>query len=217
MLLAGCAPWNRPDPLPPELTEAGVQAQLRIPKGQNADLANKLDKLNGRGDQAVLPAPGPGLKPEAAAFSLTDAIVFARKHSPRLQSARAAIERASGQQQATFGPFWPQLTLGTDYGATSSKLGPGAPGPTGFIVPNGIPGTHSYYQETLTLLWTIYDFGRRVGRYQEAVARKKITELQLVRADQTVQFDVAVAYLNILLARASLLVQEEATGRGTPV
>lgn len=210
MLLAGCAPWNRPEPLPPELTEAGVQARLQIPRGQNPDLATKMDKLNGRSDQAVLPAPGSGLKPEASAFSLTDAIAFAREHSPRLQSARAAIERASGQQKAAFGPFLPQITLGTDYGATSSKLGPGGPGPTGFILPNGIPGTHSYYQETLTLLWTIYDFGRRVGRYQEAVARKKITELQLVRADQTVQFDVAVAYLNILLARASLLVQEEA-------
>jgi outer membrane protein len=89
-------------------------------------------------------------------------------------------------------------------------LGPGGGGPTGFILPSDIPGTHSYYQETLQLVWTIYDFGRRAGRYQKAVARKKITELQLVRADQTVQFDVTLAYLNILLAHASLLVQEEA-------
>ncbi|MEJ2673104.1 MAG: TolC family protein [Deltaproteobacteria bacterium] len=210
LLLAGCTPWNRPEPLPPELTEAGVHAYLRIPKGQDTDLAKTMDKLNGRGNQSVLPAPGPDHKPKASAFSLADAIVFARRHSPRLRSARAAIERASGQKQVAFAPFLPQFTLGTDYGATSYNLGPGGPGPTGFIMPKGLPGTHSYYQETLSLVWTIYDFGRRVGRYQEAIARKKITELQLVRADQTVQFDVAVAYLNILLSRASLLVQEEA-------
>jgi outer membrane protein len=214
LLLAGCAPWNRSEPLPPELTEAGVQARLRIPRGQTAHLVNKMDNLNGGGDQTVLPAPGPGLKPEASAFSLTDAIAFAREHSPRLRSARAAIERARGQEKAAFGPFLPQITFGTDYGATSNTLSPGYPHPTGSIRPSSTPGTHSYYQESVQLIWEIYAFGRRSGRYQEAVARKQITELQLVRADQTVQFDVAVAYLDILLARASLLVQEEAIRQG---
>lgn len=207
LLLAGC---SRPEPLPPELTQAGVQAHFRIPKGRNADLAKTMDKLHGRGDQSVLPAPSPSHQPKTSAFSLTDAIVFAREHNPRLRSARAAIERARGQEQAAFAPYLPLITFGTDYGATSYNLGPGGGGPTGFILPSNIPGTHSYYQETLQLAWTIYDFGRRAGRYQEAVARKKITKLQLVRADQTVQFNVTLAYLNILLARASLLVQEEA-------
>jgi len=42
---------------------------------------------------------------------------------------------------------------------------------------------------------TLYDFGRRAGRYNQAAARKQIADLQLVRADQTVQFDVTAAYL----------------------
>ena len=58
--------------------------------------------------------------------------------------------------------------------------------------------------------WTVYDFGRRTGRYNQAAARQRITEYRLIRAEQTVQFDVAVGYLNILLAQASLRVQEEA-------
>ncbi len=77
-------------------------------------------------------------------------------------------------------------------------------------MPNGATGPHGYFQQSLQLIWELYDFGRRSGRYHRAVALEQITELQLVRADQTVQLDVAVAYLNILLARADLLAQEEA-------
>ncbi len=61
--------------------------------------------------------------------------------------------------------------------------------------------------------WTLYDFGRTGGRYRQAVARERITELQLARAGQTVEFDVAAAYLDVLLARASRRVQEDAVRR----
>ncbi len=210
LLFAGCAPWDRPMPLPPELTEAGVQARLRIAADSNGNPADTDGRLRDRSHPSEPQALKKNFEREPAAFSLADAIVYAQRHNPRLRSARAAIERASGQEQAAFAPFLPEITLGTDYGATSNNEGPGGPGPTGFILTSSTPGTHSYYQEALQLIWTLYDFGRRAGRYQQAVARKQITELQLVRADQTVQFDVTAAYVNILLARASLLVQEEA-------
>jgi multidrug efflux pump subunit AcrA (membrane-fusion protein) len=42
------------------------------------------------------------------------------------------------------------------------------------------------------------------------VAREKIAGLRSVRAEQTVAVDVATAYLNVLLARASRRVQEDA-------
>src|SRR5262249_23929880 len=150
------------------------------------------------------------VEPQPSACSPADAIAFAQQQSPRLQSARAAIERARGQEQAAFAPFLPEVDLLFQSGATSNNQGPGAAGPTGFLRTSSTPGTHSYVQPELQLLWTVYDFGRRAGRYQQAAARDRIAELQLVRADQTVQFDVTAAYLNILLARASLRVQEEA-------
>ncbi len=147
--------------------------------------------------------------PEPAAFSLAKAITFAQQHSPRLGSARATIERARGQEQAAFAPFLPEVVLLFQSGATSNNQGPGATGPTGFILAS-TPGTHGYVQTELQLLWTLYDFGRRAGRHNQAAARERIAKLQLVRADQTVQFDVTAAYLNILLAHASRLVQEDA-------
>ena len=63
------------------------------------------------------------------------------------------------------------------------------------------------------LQWTLYDFGRTGGRHRQAVARERIAELQLARAEQTVEFDVAAAYLDVLLARASRRVQEDAVRR----
>ena len=215
LLLAGCTSLNKPEITPQELTEEGVKARLLTGADSNFDMAGSIDRSGDRSDSSETPVLGASIKsescePESSAFSLADAIAFAQQHSPWLQSARAAIERACGKEQAAFASFLPEITLGSQTGATSNNQGPGGPGPTGFLLPGATPGTHSYYQETLLLIWTIYDFGRRAGRYHQAVAQKQITELQLVRVDQTVQFDVATAYLNILLARASLLVQEEA-------
>ena len=111
-----------------------------------------------------------------------------------------------------FAPFLPQIDLLGQYGVVSSTLAPGIPGNEGFLLPNGF-GTRSYAQTEVGLEWTLYDFGRTGGRYRQAVARERITELQLARADQTVEFDVATAYLDVLLARASRRVQEDAVRR----
>ena len=205
----GCTSWHHPVTIPPELTEAGVRARLRIPAAPNAHPAETRGRVGSGSDPSPTPAPNPSIDPEPSVFSLADAIAYAQQHSPRLQSARAAAERALGQEQAAFAPFLPEVRLSSQAGGTSSTMGPGAPGPTGFLLSTGT-GAHSYVQNQLQLLWTLYDFGRRAGRYQQAVARERLTELQLVRADQTVQFDVTAAYLNILLARASVRVQEDA-------
>jgi len=201
LLLAGCQSWNPSVPLPPELTEAGVQARLQIPRDPELDRA-----------ETVVPGSPSDPQPEAepSILSLDDAIVFAQRHSPRLRSARAAIERATGREQAAFAPLLPEVDLLAQSGITSNNQGPGALGPTGFLIPTSSSGNRRYVQEELQLLWTIYDFGLRAGRYQEAAARARIAAFQLVRADQTVQFDVAAAYLNVLLARASVRVQEDA-------
>jgi len=210
VLLAGCSSWHQPVPLPLELTQAGVQARLRIPAEANVNLAGTVIGSSQRSDPSQALPLNTSVEPEPAAFSLADAIAFAQRHSPRLRSARAAIERARGQEQAAFAPFLPEIDLLFQSGATRNNQGPGAAGPTGFIRTSDDPGTHSYVQAELQLLWTLYDFGRRAGRYNQTVARERIAELQLARADQTVQFDVTAAYLNILLARASVLVQEDA-------
>src|SRR5262245_65488105 len=102
LLLAGCTSWQRPVPVPPELTEAGVQARLQIPADPHVHLATTGVRPSPRSHPSQTLAPNPGVEPEPSPFSLADAIASAQQHSPRLQSARAAIERARGQEQVAF-------------------------------------------------------------------------------------------------------------------
>jgi len=155
------------------------------------------------------PTPDRSVELEARTLSLADAIAFARDNSPRLRAARAGIERARGEEEAAFAPFLPQIDLLSQSGLTSDNQGPGATGPTGFIL-TGTPGTHAYSQTELQLQWTLYDFGRRAGRKNQAAARERIAELQFARAQQTADFDVTAAYMSLLRARASLVVEEDA-------
>ena len=200
LLVGGCLSWqHQPAPLPPEVTEAGVRARLLIPTQRGAE----------EGERILRAAFEPEPQSEPSVFTLADAVAYARGHSPRLRSVRATLDGAKGQEQVAFAAFLPEVGIASQSGATSRNLGPGVPSVTGFLLSSGF-ATHSYAQGILQLQWTVYDFGRRVARYHQATARQRIAEYQLNRADQTVQFDVAVAYLDILVARASLLVQEDA-------
>lgn len=143
------------------------------------------------------------------AFSIPEAIEFAWRNSPRLLAAQAAVERTQGLEQVAFAPFLPQFDMFARYVGTSPNLSPGAPSITGGVE-TSIPATHTFAQTEFQLHWTICDFGRRSGRYGQAVAQDRIANLQLGRARQTVAFDVAAAYLQVLLAAALRQVNEEA-------
>jgi hypothetical protein len=120
LLLAGCTPWQRPVSLPPELTEAGVQARLRLPADPHVSLAATSARPGPRSHSSPTLALNPGVEPEPSAFSLADAIAFAQQQSPRLQAARAAIARAHRPAQAGL-PGHGQLTP--------------SPGPAGAVQP----------------------------------------------------------------------------------
>jgi outer membrane protein len=212
LLLSGCAAL----PVPSELTPAGVSARVTIASDQDVNPNETVVKLDAQGQAPanVLSPPGPDGQPTM--FTLSDAIGFALHNSPQLRSARANILRSQGQEQVAFSPFLPQIDLLGQYGVVSSTLAPGIPGNEGFLIPNGT-GTRTYAQTEVGLEWTLYDFGRTCGHYLQAAARERITEIQLVRANQTVEFDVANAYLDVLLARASRRVQEDAVRRADAI
>jgi outer membrane protein TolC len=212
LLVAGCASWHPALPTPPEVTPAAVAARVLVPPDLNVNPAETVVKPGTPGPASAGPPATPCLDGERTTFTLPDAIAYALQNNPRLRSARATIERARGQEQVAFAPFLPQFDLLGQYGAVSSTLAPGIPGPTGFLLANGF-GTRSYAQTELGLEWTLYDFGRTGGHYRQAVARERVTEIQLARAGQTVEYDVAAAYLDVLLARASRRVQEDAVRR----
>ena len=210
LLVAGCA--SGPTPIPPEVSQAGVAARLQVPPDLNVNPVETVVKPVTPGQASANPSAVHSLEPEPTIFALADAIAFALRNSPRLRSGRAAIQRASGQEQVAFAPFLPQMDLLGQYGVVSGTLAPGVPGNEGFLLPSGT-GTRSYAETEVGLQWTVYDFGRTRGRYQQAVDRECISQLQLVRANQTIEFDVTAAYLDVLLARASRRVQDDAVRR----
>jgi len=97
LLVAGCAPWDRPVPIPGEVTQAGAAARVVVPRDLNVNPSGSVVEP---GTPAAEPAPSQGPGPERTIFALPDAIAFALRNSPRLRSARAAIERARGQNVA---------------------------------------------------------------------------------------------------------------------
>jgi outer membrane protein TolC len=203
-------------PVPPEVTDAGVAARVLVPPDLNVNPTEAVVKPDTAARAASELSAPPCLEAEPATFTLADAIAHGLRNNPRLRAARAAIERARGQEQAAFAPFLPQFDLLAQYGVTSNNLAPGIPGPTGFILATG-EDAHAYAETEVGLHWTVCDFGRTGGRYRQAVARERIAEIRRVRVDQTVGFDVAVAYLDVLLARASYRVQEDAIRRAESI
>src|SRR5262249_32763460 len=187
LLVAGCASWHTGWPIPPEVTPTGVATRVLIPPDLNVNSPETVVKPGTPDQASAAPPDAPGLGVEPTTFTLPDAIAFALRNNPRLRSARAAIERALGQEQVAFSPFLPQIDLLGQYGVVSGTFAPGIPGNEGFLLPSGT-GTRSYAQTELGLQWTLYDFGRTGGRYRQAVARERITQLRLARAEQTVAF-----------------------------
>src|SRR6266478_1717823 len=188
LLVAGCAFWPRPAPIPQEVTATDVAARVLISPDLNVDPAETVVEPDDPSELSRASTPSGSSEAEPTTFTLGDAINFALRNNPRLRSARAVVERARGQEQIAFAPFLPEIDILSRVGGTSANLSPGGPGTTGIILPQGV-GAHSYAQAEAGLQWTLYDFGRTGGRYHQAVARERIAELQTARADQTVAFD----------------------------
>jgi outer membrane protein TolC len=216
LLVAGCAPWHTALPSPPEVTDAGVATRVLIPLDLNVNPTETVVKPGAPGPTSANPPapPDPGGGPTT--FALPDAIAFGLQNNPRLLSFRAAIERALGLEQVAFAPFLPRVDFLSQYGVVSGTLNPGVPGYVGNVRAEG-EHTRNYEQTGVVLEWTLYDFGRTGGRYRQAVARERIAAVQLARANQTVEFDVATAYLDVLLARASRRVQDDAVRRAKAI
>ncbi len=233
-LLAGCSlGWpgaDAPGNVAANLT-APQMAQLRARQGplpvRSPAPAGLMTAARAPGGESGLvqasftPAEaGPALcaAPQAPELlTLPEAIRFALANSPRLRAALAAIDRARGREETAFAPFLPQIDMLNRYVATSPPLSPGAPGPTGGLVPAVVPASYSAWQSEFQLQWMLYDFGRTGGRYHQAVVGEGIAQLQAERARQTVAYDVAAAYLQGLEAAATRRIARQAIRRAEAV
>jgi outer membrane protein TolC len=147
-------------------------------------------------------------------LTLPDAIALAFRLQPRLKVSLESIQQAQGRQDISFAAFLPGMTTGYSVGGFHLNAG-GAPLPTAGLLPNAfnfIPGLGAipfglnvntgFELAELKLQWLVCDFGRRLGRYNQAGLAVDIAQMQTQRAYQTIASEVAVAYYQVLRARS---------------
>ena len=142
-------------------------------------------------------------------LSLPDAIAYGLRHNPRLAQLQAQVAAARQGVAIAFAPFLPGLSFNSVFAAYNLPILPGG----AFVAASLQRGTYAYSLAEFNVQYTLIDFGRRTGTYQQAVGRAGIESLLFDRARQTVAFDVATAYFALLQAQAQVRVFEEAAGR----
>jgi outer membrane protein TolC len=159
-------------------------------------------------------------------LTLPDAIALAFRLQPRLRASLESIGQAQGREDIAFAAFLPTMTSGYVVGGYHIQAGgigfpiSGAPNSPNFTVfpllgsiPVGLQGQTGFELAELKLQWLVCDFGRRVGRYNQAGLATEIAQLQTQRAYQTVANDVAVAYYQVLRTRSLRRIATESVRR----
>jgi outer membrane protein len=203
--------------------ESLPQPKAAEPEARKSDDAGKTTEQMPRGPDAPAdPACRDGAPNKQ--LTLPDAIAVAFRLQPRLRASLESIQQARGRDDIAFAAFLPVLTSGYSYGGFDLGVGgaglpiPNSP-PFTFVpftgaLPVGLNIRTDYELAELKLQWLICDFGRRMGRYNQAGIAVDIAQLQTERAYQTVANDVATAYYQVLRARSLHRIAAEAVRRG---
>jgi outer membrane protein TolC len=218
---------------------SGSQSSEELPSPKKAG-ADASDDSQDRPTQAksspekdakdsALPPPSPdgkvGCQPDQT-LTLPDAIALAFRLQPRLRASLESIRQAQGREDIAFAAFLPTMTSGYVVGGYHIQAGgtgfpiSGAPNSPNFTIfpllgsiPVGLQGQTGFEVAELKLQWLVCDFGRRLGRYNQAGLATDIAQLQTQRAYQTVANDVAVAYYQVLRARSLRRIATESARR----
>jgi outer membrane protein TolC len=159
-------------------------------------------------------------------LALADALALAFQLQPRLRASLESIEQAQGREDIAFAAFLPTVTgsyLAGGYHIQAGGTGfpiPGVPNSPNFTIlpflgsiPVGLQGQTGFELAELHVQWLVCDFGRRVGRYNQAGLAVDIAQLRTQRAYQTVANEVAAAYYQVLRARSLRRIATESVRR----
>ncbi|MGC1718085.1 MAG: TolC family protein, partial [Isosphaeraceae bacterium] len=149
----------------------------------------------------------------------SEAIDVAFRAQPRLRAQLENIDQARGLQQIAFSAFLPAAGLRFDgggfrlgaQGIPIQRESPFIPGIGTVLIGTHIETTFDLIEGNVQ--WLLLDFGRRLGRYEQARLAGDIAGLQTDRAFQTVANDVAIAYYGVLRSQALLRTAQDAFRR----
>jgi outer membrane protein len=197
---------------PPEVVQASVQPETPAA----AERSSNEETPTGQAPAAEGVA--------GTTLTLPDAIAMAFRLQPRLRASLESIAQAQGKEDIAFAAFLPVASAAYSGGGFNLDAGgagvplPNSP-PFTFLpftgtVPIGLDIHTGYALAELKLQWLVCDFGRRLGRFNQAGIASDIAQLQTQRAYQTVANEVAVAYYQVLRARSLHRIAIESVRRG---
>jgi outer membrane protein TolC len=161
--------------------------------------------------------PGPGEGP----LTLESAKALADQINPQLNRTRESVNRAAAEERVAFADFLPSLGLAYEFDTVSSRAGFVGTKDTRRFVQLPIrgfgPGAQDFQVLDLELRYTVFQFGKRLARHDQAVLQWDIARLQTERARQAVGFDVSVRYAEVLEAFAARAVAERTLERAEAV
>lgn len=141
-------------------------------------------------------------------LSLSEAIATALVHNPGVHAARHQVEAAVAQTTQARSGLLPQLDVSEAYSNTNSPLWAfGTRLNQGVITPQDFapdrlnnPDAINNFKTALTLTWQLFDGGRNWIGWRQAQQNQEAGQLALLRSEQGVIAQTAMAYVACLLA-----------------
>lgn len=238
-LSVGCvhrpAAYERPDLIAringegAEAIEAAAEARDKIPlpltrKAEGADDAvlRVSDERAGPAAEAAtasrigeseLPKEGQaGSEALAEELTLERARELAARHSPVLRAARAAVDASLGDLTVAQSGFQPTFQGNYAYQAFSSDVGfVGNRGRFPVLPVRGFgPGVQNFHVSEVQMKWSIFQFGRLLSKERQALFRTEVSRLEVERTAQSVDYQVARTYFQVLEAESAREITDRA-------
>jgi outer membrane protein TolC len=129
---------------------------------------------------------------ECGPVDLERAIKLALANNPELKAVREDAAIADKNIDVARSAFWPQVSASYGYIMLNEQLS---------IPLLGTLLDQDFHMAELKVQWMLCDFGRSLGRLEQARFGKNIADLQYRRFRQTIIFQAADAYFNVLRAQ----------------
>ncbi|WP_165069078.1 TolC family protein [Paludisphaera rhizosphaerae] len=151
----------------------------------------------------------------AEELSLERARELAMRYSPVLRAARAAVDASMGDLEVVDAAFKPAFQGNYGYQAFSSDVGfVGTRGRFPVLPVRGFgPGAQDFHVSEVQMKWTIFQFGRLLSKDRQARFKTEVARLEADRACQTVAYQVARTYFQVLEAESARKIADRAVER----
>ena len=156
------------------------------------------------------PIAAPAWQPDHP-ITLDEAIEIAYQESPVLRIAEEAIEEARAGKVIARSAFLPYAAAAYGYNWRDRQPG---------FITRSLPlhirvesGEKQFQQAELHVQMTIWDFGRSLGRYEQARLGVDIAQLQYERLRETIAFQVTESYFAVLRGQKAHIIARDAVNQ----